>query len=210
MIKPARIFHPLWPSQGVCNLKTLNNLVIHVSHSGGLFIFSAILAFGSLFIVFFNINDAFEIIVGAQLFDFQNDLTTERIFEQLPNYSESAVALYYAFVFVDFLFPFFAALTIASASAFAIRYLSSRWYGKINELNLFTLYFVPTLFDWCENISAIAVISAYPNEFTLVAGVLVLAKKGKLATVMTINLIGSAFLLLALLKWIRRQVGMIK
>jgi len=191
-------------------MKKLNNLVIHVSQSGWLFIFSAILAFGSLFIVFFNINDVFEPIVGAQLFDFQNDLTVEKVFEQLPNYNESAISLYHAFVFVDFLFPFFAALSLAAASAFAIRYLSSKWYEKINSLNLFAVYFIPTAFDWCENIFAIAVINAYPEELTLVASLLVLAKKGKLATLMAMQLVSWPFLLLALLKWMGRKVGLIK
>lgn len=203
-------------------MKALNNLVIQVSHSAGLFIFSAILAFGSLFIVFFNINDVFEAIVGAQLFDFQNDLTVEQVFEQLPNYNESAIALYYAFVFIDFLFPVFASLTLGAASAFAIRYLSPGWYGKINGLNLFAVYFIPAIFDWLENFSAIAVINAYPNELTLAAGLLVIAKKGKLTMVMIMQLVSWTFLLLALLKWIwtflflpllqwiRRKVGLIK
>lgn len=183
-------------------MKFLNDLVIQVSHSAGLFLFSAVLAFGSLFIVFFNINDVFEPIVGAELFDFQNDLTVEQVFEQLPGYNESAIALYYAFVFIDFFFPVFASLTLGAASALAIRYLSTKWYSKISGLNLFAIYFIPATFDWIENISAITVINAYPSELTLAAGVLVLAKKGKLATIAVMQLISWTFLLVALLKWL--------
>lgn len=191
-------------------MKALNNLVIQVSHSAGLFIFSAILAFGSLFIVFFNINAVFEPIVGAQLFDFQNDLTAEQVFEQLPNYNEAAIDLYYAFVFVDFFFPVFASLTLGAASAFAIRFLSSNWYEKLNGLNAFAIYFIPAMFDWIENISAITVINAYPTEITFVAGLLVIAKKGKLTTVMAMQLISWTILLVALLKWIGKSIGLIK
>ena len=191
-------------------MKALNNLVIQVSHSAGLFIFSVILAFGSLFIVFFNINAVFEPIVGAQLFDFQNDLTAAQVFEQLPNYNDAAIDLYYAFVFIDFLFPVFASLTLGAASAFAIRFLSSHWYDKLNGLNAFAIYFVPAMFDWIENISAIAVINAYPTEFTLAAGLLVIAKKGKLTTVMAMQLISWTILLVALLKWIGQKIGVIK
>lgn len=190
-------------------MKFLNNLVIKVSYSAGLFLFSAVLAFGSLFIVFFNINDVFEPIVGAQLFDFQNDLTIEQVFQQLPNYNDTAVSLYYAFLFIDFFFPIFASLTLGAASAFAIRYLSSKWYDKISSLNLFAAYFIPAAFDWVENISAITVINAYPNELTAVAGLLVIAKKGKLTTVMAMQLISWAFLLVALLKWIGAKLGLI-
>ena len=188
-------------------MKSLNNLFITVSHSGWLFIFSAIMAFGSLFIVFFNINAVFEPIVGAQLFDFQNELTVEQVFEQLPNYNEAAIDLYYAFVFVDYLFPVFASLTLGAASAFAIRYLSTKWYEKINSLNLFAIYFIPAMFDWIENTAAIIVINGYPNELTAIAGVLVLAKKGKLTTVMLMQLVSWAILLIALLKWIGSKIG---
>ena len=94
-------------------------------------------AFGSLFFVFFNINDVFEIMVDAQMFDFQNDLTVEKVFQQLPNYSYAARKLYYAFIFVDFFFPFFAGLVMAAAAAFALRHLSTKWYGAIDSRNLF-------------------------------------------------------------------------
>ena len=191
-------------------MKFLNNLVIQVSHSAGLFLFSAVLAFGSLFIVFFNINEVFEPIVGAQLFDFQNNLTVDQVFEQLPRYNDAAIALYYAFVFIDFLFPVFASLTLAAATAFAIRYLSSKWYEKIISLKLFAVYFIPAMFDWVENLSAITVINAYPDELTAVAGLLVIAKKGKLTTLMAIQLISWTFLLIALLKWIGAKIGLIK
>jgi hypothetical protein len=191
-------------------MKFLNNLVVQVSHSAGLFIFSAVLAFGSLFIVFFNINAVFEPMVGAQLFDFQNELTVEQVFQQLPNYNDAALALYSAFVFIDFLFPVFASLTLGAASAFAVRYLSSNWYATANRLNLFTIYFVPATFDWIENISAITVINAYPNELMAAAGLLVLAKKGKLASVMALQPVSWVLLLVALLKWIGAKVGLIK
>lgn len=191
-------------------MKFLNNLVIQVSLSAGLFLFSSVLAFGSLVFVIFNINEVFETIVGAQLFDLQNDLTAEQVFEQLPKYSDAAIDLYFAFVFVDFLFPVFASLTLGAASAFAIRYLSSTWYEKINSLNLFAVYLIPAIFDWVENISAITVITTYPKELTAVAGLLVMAKKGKLSTLVAVQLISWTFLCLALLKWLGAKIGLIK
>jgi hypothetical protein len=191
-------------------MKALNDLVTRVSQSGWLFIFSAIFAFGSLFIVFMNINVAFEPIVGAQLFDFQNDLTVEEIFEQLESFNESAVALYYAFVFVDFFFPFFAGLVLAAAGAYAIRHLSTKWYKQIIRLNLFAIFFIPTLFDWGENIFAITVINGYPNELMAAATLLVLAKKGKLTSVMIMQLVVWSLLALALLKWMGQKVGLLE
>ena len=191
-------------------MQALNRLVIRVSQSAWLFIFSAVFAFGSLYFVFFNINDVFEIMVDAQMFDFQNDLTVDRIFEQLPNYSYAARKLYFAFIFVDFFFPFFAGLVLAAAAAFALRHLSAKWYDSFDGKNLFALFFIPTVFDWCENIFALIVINGYPNELTFAATMLVLAKKGKLASVMLMQACTWLLLLMTALKWAGSKVGMIK
>jgi len=191
-------------------MQALNRLVIRVSQSAWLFIFSAVFAFGSLYFVFFNINDVFEIMVDAQMFDFQNDLTVEMIFQQLPNYSYAARKLYYAFLFVDFFFPFFAALVLAAAGAFAIRRLSTKWYDVINDRSLFALFFIPTLCDWAENIFAIAVVNSYPSELTLAATMLVIAKKGKLATLVILQLLVWPMVAVALAKSAGQKFGWIK
>jgi hypothetical protein len=171
---------------------------------------AAIFAFGSLGIVFFNINDIFEVMVGAEIFDFQNNLTVDLIYEQLPNYSYAAKKLYFAFIFVDFFFPFFAGLVLAAAAAFALRNLSAKWYDNFVGKNLFALFFIPTVFDWCENIFALIVINGYPDELTFAATMLVIAKKGKLASVMVMQ-IGTWLLLFATaLKWAGSKVGLIK
>jgi len=191
-------------------MRSLNNLVVRVSKSGWLFVFSAVFAFGSLGLVFFNINDVFREIVGAQLFDFQNDLTVAAIFEQLPSYSPAARKLYYAFIFVDYFFPFFAGLVLAAAGAFALRHLSTKWYEIIDTRNLFSVFFIATVFDWLENTFALIVINAYPDELTTMATFLVLAKKGKLMSVMIMQGIVWILLLLAFLKNAGRKAGLLK
>jgi hypothetical protein len=191
-------------------MKLLNDLVIQVSRSAWLFVMAAIFAFGSLGIVFFNINDVFEVMVDAEMFDFQNDLTVDLIYEQLPNYSYAARKLYFAFIFVDFFFPFFASLVLGSAAAFALRHLSTKWYENLNTRNLFILFFVPTVFDWCENIFALIVINSYPEELTFAATMLIIAKKGKLASVMLMQAGTWLLLLVTALKWAGSKVGLIK
>ncbi len=107
-------------------MRWYNDLVVRTSQSPWLFINSFIFAFGSLAFVFMNINKPFRVIVGAQMFDFQNNLTVDQIFVQLANYDESARSLYHAFLFIDFYFPFFAGLVMAAAGAFAWRHRGSR------------------------------------------------------------------------------------
>jgi hypothetical protein len=191
-------------------MRWYNDLVVRVSKSAWLWIMSTVFAFGSLYFVFLNINVPFEAIVGAQMFDFQNELTVEQIFAQLPNYDEHARALYTAFMFIDFYFPFFAGLTMAAVAALALRHLAPTLYSRIDSKNLFTLFLIPTLFDWSENVSAITVVSAYPDELTAAATALVFFKKGKLASIMVFQAITMLLLLAATLKWVGVKVGVIK
>jgi len=191
-------------------MRWYNDLVIRTSKSPWLFVNSAVFAFGSLAFVFFNINVAFEATVGAPMFDFQNSLTSEQIFAQLKNYDESMRALYHAFLFVDFYFPFFAGLVMAAAGAFAWRYLMPIRYEAIRARNLFALFLIPTLFDWGENIFALTVVNAWPDELGWAATGLVLCKKGKLAGVMFFQAVVFASLALALLKWLGTKAGVIK
>lgn len=191
-------------------MRWYNDLVIRVSKSAWLWIMSTVFAFGSLYFVFLNINVPFEAIVGAQMFDFQNELTVEKIFAQLPNYDEHARALYTAFMFIDFYFPFFAGLTMAAAAAFAWRHLSPGIYATLDDRKLFAVFLLPTLFDWGENISAIITVSAYPEELTAAATALVLCKKGKLATVILFQAVTFLSLIAAGLKWAATKMGLSK
>lgn len=191
-------------------MRWYNDLVVRVSHSFFLWIMSAIFAFGSLAFVFMNINVPFEKTVGNPMFDFQNGLTVEQIYAQLPLYDESMFALYRAFLFVDFYFPFFAGLVMAAAGAFAWRHLMPTRYQIIKSKQLFALFLIPTLFDWSENIFAIVVVSAYPEEIRWAATLLVLCKQGKLATVMLAQGIVSLSLIAASLKWLATKAGIIK
>jgi len=191
-------------------MRWYTDLVVRVSHSFFLWIMSAIFAFGSLAFVFMNLRVPFEKTVGSPMFDFQNSLTVEQIYAQLPLYDESMFALYRAFLFVDFYFPFFAGLVMAAAGAFAWRHLMPARYDVIKSRNLFALFLIPTLFDWSENIFAIIVVDAYPDEVRWAATLLVLCKMGKLATVMLAQGIVLLSLVAAGLKWLGTKAGLIK
>ncbi|HJP37821.1 MAG: hypothetical protein QF483_05940 [Gammaproteobacteria bacterium] len=191
-------------------MRWYNNLVVRTSQSAWLFINSFVFAFGSLAFVFMNINTPFEATVGTQMFDFQNDLTVEQIFVQLTNYDESARALYHAFLFIDFYFPFFAGLVMAAAGAYAWRHLSSKHYEAIYSRNLFIVFLIPTLFDWGENIFALSVVNAWPAELGWAATGLVLCKQVKLASMVFLQAVVFLSLALALVKWLGVKTGLVK
>ena len=191
-------------------MRWYNDLVIRVSQSAFWWVMSAVFAFGSLYFVFFNLGVPFERIVGSPMFDFQNQLTVEQIFEQLPNYDEDATAIYHAFLFVDFYFPFFAGLVVAAAGAFAWRHLAPGFYEMVASRKLFAIFLIPTLFDWSENICASVVVDTYPNEIAWAANLLVLSKMGKLTTMMLGNTIVGVSLAAAAVKWAAIRLGLIR
>jgi len=196
----------------------LNRAVIRFSQSAGLFLLASVVAFGVLGLVFFPINIAFaELTGGLQPFDFQNDLTVEKIFAQLPRYTEPVRQLYIAFAYADYFFPFFASMFLAALSAFSLRHLSPGAYEWINARNLFVVFFLGCAFDWLENLFALIVIFSYPEKMAVAANLLVLSKAGKLTCVMIFQ--GVTWLLFALavlkwlggvLKWLRIMLGIIR
>ena len=183
-------------------MRQLNDLIIRCSQTWWLFLLSVIVAFGSLFAVFGPVRIAFaELTGGLTPFDFQNSLSVDEIFEQLAAWNEAAVQLYYAFSFVDFFFPFFAGLFLAAIAAFSLRHLSPRLYDHVAQRRLFPLMMLGPAFDWLENLCALFVIGRYPAEMTAAAGLLVVAKQGKLAAVALSQLVAFLLLVLAAGKW---------
>lgn len=121
--------------------------------------------------------------VGFVVFDMQNKLTVPHVFEQLSAYTPETKQLYYAFSFVDFMFPFFAALFMAAAAAFALRHAFNEFYLRVRDSSLFALLFLPTALDWTENIFALTVISSYPDQRETAAALMIWAKQGKLVSI---------------------------
>jgi hypothetical protein len=88
--------------------------------------------------------------------------------------------------------------------------LSNKWYETFDTRNLFALCFIPTVFDWCENIFALIVINGYPDELTFAATMLIIAKKGKLASILLMQVGTWLLLFVAALKWAGSKAGIIK
>lgn len=183
-------------------MKKLNDLVILASRSGWLFLLSIVAAFGSLVFVFNNVNVVMQDLVGHVVFDMQNTLTVTQVFEQLSAYTQEAKHLYYAFSFVDFFFPFFAALVMAAPAAFALRHGFPDLYQRFNAMSLFGLLFLPTAFDWLENIFALTVISGYPEQRETAASLMVMAKKAKLASIVVAQVLVLVALVASAFRWI--------
>lgn len=131
----------------------------------------------------------FEHITGAEVFDLQPFLTPKEIYAQLPAYTEQAIAVYWKFVALDYLFPVTGALSVVlllgmilskSKAAVSKGLLKSR-------LWLVPLGIIP--FDWLENTGFVFLIANFPARFWSVARYTCWSKYTKMLFVVLLNIV---------------------
>jgi hypothetical protein len=142
-------------------------------------------------------------------FDMQNSLKPDEIFTQLAGYTDEAFDLYMLFQAVDFFFPLFAGLMLATVCTFALRNVSDKFYALAAAKNLFVLLLIPTLFDWLENINLLWAVLAWPEQINAAANLAVMAKLGKLSTMGVSFLLTGGLLITAAVMWLGRKAGII-
>lgn len=133
---------------------------------------------------------------GYEPFDLQNGLQRADVLRQLPYYNADSRRLYWLFAIVDCCFPFLGSLLTSIAAAFLVRSLSPALFARLTAYGGFVWFFLPTLFDWSENLSIIALLlSREPTGFV---GALLLFKQLKLLSLFVVQ--GS--IITALLIWL--------
>jgi len=186
-------------------LGRLQDLAIRISKTWWLYLIVFGLFFGSLQALI-RIGEVFPAhAAGATPFDLQNGLRAAQVYTQIAGYTETARQLYYAFMLIDFAFPFFAGLFITTTIAFSLRYSLPGFYEALVARKLLLLPMLATAFDWLENVAAGSAIVLYPREVGWLPGLLILAKQCKLGLMMAGN--GAMFLalLVAAGTWVKRR-----
>jgi len=151
----------------------------------------------------FGIEKTFPALTAGDVpFDMQNTLQASQVFEQLAGYSPEAFAAYYRFEAVDFAFPLFAGLFLASLLTFSLRHAAPGWYASAVKHKLLVLVLLATVFDYLENLNFLWAVSAWPDQVHMAAQLGVLAKKAKLACMYTSFTLTGLFLLIALGRWL--------
>lgn len=141
---------------------------------------------------------------GLQPFDLQDDLTVDQALAQLPRYTAESHRLYVLFAAVDFAFPLVASLASAAAAAFLLRHglpAASAWLEARRGLLVLLL---PTLFDWLENVAALAFIHLGSAPSPALATLLVVFKRLKLGS---LRVLWALLVLLAVVAVVRKVVG---
>lgn len=184
----------------------INQFIITCSQSWWKFLLIFIGQFGTMRILT-SITEEFPLVTGGDVpFDMQNTLQSGQIFSQLEGYTDRAFDLYMRFQTVDYFFPLFAGLLLATVCAFSLRAASPRLYAAAAQRNLFVLLLIPTVFDWLENLSLLYVVNAWPNQAELGAKLAVIAKMAKLGSMGIAFVVTLVLLLWGTSQWISRRV----
>ncbi|MDX2160471.1 MAG: hypothetical protein SF162_04010 [bacterium] len=129
--------------------------LIHLSQRGWL-VASIVLLNGLNFFLLFSLESRFQALSGVPTFDTQNDLTSNRLLEQLPAYTGDARTAYLLFSAYDFLFPVLAGLTLAVLITLFLQLNTWKLPARLLAWGLPAFALLSILWDWLENIGLLA------------------------------------------------------
>ncbi len=185
--------------------RSMGSALIAISQHWWAVILVVIANFAS-FGILFSLEDRFESLSGVPTFDTQNDLTAQRLLEQLALYSGEARTAYFQFAAFDFLFPLIAGLFVAVLWTLLLRL--NRWKPvmRLYQARLFLLPLLTTLADWLENISLLSILNTptAPNEAWVQAALTFKALK---LLLLNVSLAGIVILAALLIydRWLRAR-----
>ena len=127
------------------NLRRLTGFLLTASRSRLLVLGTFALQLGSFFWLRLLGSRFAGVTNGLEPFDFQNRLTAEAMYAQLPAYTQASRYLYRWFAGVDFLFPALASLFLALLLAWALRSFEARWSERLLRWHAPALLLLVTL-----------------------------------------------------------------
>jgi hypothetical protein len=106
--------------------------------------------------VLFSLEARFTALSGLPTFDTQNDLTAERLLEQLPAYTGEARDAYVIFSAYDFILPLIAGVMVAVLVTLFLRLNTWTIAARLLAWGIPAIFLAATLWDWMENVGLLA------------------------------------------------------
>lgn len=126
---------------------------------------------------------------GVKVFDLQPLLTPDDIYAQLPAYTEEAIAVYWKFVALDYVFPVTGALSVLILLVMMFRAGTSVFSKKMFNAKLWLVPLGIIPFDWLENTGFIIIIRFFPTKAWSLAQYTCWCKYSKMMCVMLLNIV---------------------
>jgi hypothetical protein len=147
------------------------------------------------FRILFGLEHRFTQLTGTKVFDTQNDLTAQKLLEQLPTYTGEARPAYNAFAAFDYLFPLVAAVFLVVLWTLLLKVNPNKLAKGLLHQNFSLLPFSATLFDWLENLSIAGVLQTSDNPNMFLVNLVIIFKRLKLASLGVTGLLTIALIL---------------
>jgi hypothetical protein len=167
-------------------LRTLEKGLLGISTLWGFIFILAVTGIQSYFL-FFLWGPFFTLNTGVKVFDMQPLLTPENIYAQLPSYTEEAIAVYWKFVALDYVFPVTGALGVLVLLVMMCRACTSAFSKTMFKARLWLVPLGIIPFDWLENTGFIILIRLFPVKAWNLAQYVCWCKYAKMLCVVLLN-----------------------
>ena len=128
-----------------------------------------------------TLTPAFQAVTdGHMFFDMQIPITEEKIFAQLPAYTDESRSLYVYFMVIDYLFPPMAGLSMALLWGWLMSLAPAGLLLKWSSSKLVLFPFISALLDWLENVGFLGTALLYPARVDWLTQSGVLFREAKL------------------------------
>ncbi len=106
---------------------------------------------------------------GLRPFDLNFGISAEKMYRDLPAYTDESRRIYLGFAVADYVYPAAAGAFFALLWAWMFKRVSSRLFDRLAAAGVLCFPFLFTLIDWLENAGFLFVIFSYPAEYPGIA-----------------------------------------
>ncbi len=125
-----------------------------------------ILAVASFVLMAFVFTPAFsEVTNGLRPLDLNFGIGAEKIYQDLPFYTDASRSIYVWFALADFVYPATAAAFFSLLWAWLFKRAPAPLFDRLTSAGVLLFPFLFTLIDWLENFCFLFVVFSYPAEF---------------------------------------------
>ena len=141
------------------------------------------------YFLFSQWGNRFYQITGEKVYDLQPFLTPDVLYQQLSKYTDEAIAVYWKFVALDYLFPVTGALANVVLLGMILRRCNSSLAGTLLKTGLWLVPLGIIPFDWLENTGFIFLIRSFPDTLLWLARITCWSKYCKMFFVLSLNIV---------------------
>ena len=140
---------------------------------------------------------------GLRPFDLNFGIAAEKMYADLPAYTDRSRELYLWFALADFVYPAAASTFFALLWAWLFNKAPGTFYARLTAAGILVFPFLFALVDWLENLGFLWVVFSYPAEYPTIGNLAGTLKKIKPFVELVIVVLTLVFVVTTI--WRRRR-----